>query len=368
MFTTDIALKVDPIYAKISRRFHDHPDQFADAFARAWYKLTHRDMGPRSKCLGMDVPPPQPWQDPVPALDYEPIGEGDADVLKDRILSSGLDPGALIKAAWASASTFRSTDFRGGANGGRIRLSPQKDWAANDPIELAVVLETLEGIRRSYPRKVSIADLIVLGGCAAIEESARLGGTYYLRVPFTSGRTDAAPDQTDVDSFAVLEPKSDGFRNFNSATTQQLIDRARMLDLTAPEMTALVGGLRVLGCNAGGSTAGVWTSRPGTLTRDFFVNLLDMDVEWRKSAAGDGGSAGLYEGVDGQTGKVRWTATEVDLIFGSNPELRAVAETYACDDSDFVGDFVKAWVKVMNLDRFDLRQGGKGAPPPTSRL
>lgn len=370
MYTTDVALKVDPIYAKISRRFHDDPEQFRAAFARAWYKLTHRDMGPRARCLGPEVPPAQIWQDPVPALDYEPIGESDADALKAQILASGLSVGSLVRAAWASASTFRATDFRGGANGARIQLAPQRDWAVNDPVELAEVLDRLEGIQRSHARRVSLADLIVLGGCAAIEEAARLGGAYFVRVPFAPGRTDAAQEQTDVESFAVLEPKADGFRNYRS-TTQQLVDRARMLTLTAPEMAALVGGMRVVGANAGGSAAGVLTSRPGALSNDFFVNLLDMDVEWRKkanaAAAGGASCPGLYEGVDGGTGEVKWTATEADLIFGSNPELRAVAETYACDDADFVGDFVKAWAKVMNLDRFDFPPAG-GELAPSSKL
>eukprot|EP00567_Pseudictyota_dubia_P009561 CAMPEP_0197445906 /NCGR_PEP_ID=MMETSP1175-20131217/11004_1 /TAXON_ID=1003142 /ORGANISM="Triceratium dubium, Strain CCMP147" /LENGTH=724 /DNA_ID=CAMNT_0042976945 /DNA_START=62 /DNA_END=2236 /DNA_ORIENTATION=+ len=357
MFTTDVALKVDPAYAVISRKFRDDPEAFRAAFARAWYKLTHRDMGPVTRCLGSDVPPAQIWQDPIPSLDYEVIGESDADKLKARILvHPGLSVASLVRAAWASASTFRATDFRGGANGGRVRLAPQKDWEANDPAELAATLEALEEIRDSYPRKVSMADMIVLGGCAAIEEGARRAGSYFVSVPFSPGRTDAAADRTDEESFAHLEPKADGFRNFRS-TTQQLVDKARMLTFTAPEMAVLVGGMRVLDANTGRNPAGVLTSRPGTLGNDFFVNLLDMGVEWRK------GGGTLYEAVDPATGAVRWTATEVDLIFASNPELRAIAETYACDDSDFAGDFVKAWAKVMDLDRFERR-----VPVPKSRL
>ncbi len=363
MLTTDLSLKVDPIYEPIARRFHENPDEFADAFARAWYKLTHRDMGPRSRCVGAWVPAePQLWQDPVPDVDHELIDEDDAVALKGRILDSGLSVSQLVSTAWASAATFRGTDKRGGANGARIRLSPQRDWAVNDPAQLDDVLRTLEAIQadfngsQSSGKRVSLADLIVLGGCAAVEEAAKSAGSE-IEVPFSPGRTDAVQEQTDVESFAVLEPTADGFRNYvgnghGRPAEALLVDRAQMLTLTAPEMTVLVGGLRVLGANAGGSGLGVFTERTGTLTNDFFVNLLDMATDWQASAD----SEGVFEGRDRGTGDVKWTGTAVDLVFGSNSQLRAVAEVYACDDSQepFVRDFVAAWNKVMNLDRFDL--------------
>ena len=363
MLTTDLSLKVDPIYEPIARRFHENPDEFADAFARAWYKLTHRDMGPRSRCVGAWVPAePQLWQDPVPDVDHELIDEDDAVALKSRILDSGLSVSQLVSTAWASAVTFRGTDKRGGANGARIRLAPQRDWAVNDPARLGDVLQALEAIQadfnasQSSGKRVSLADLIVLGGCAAIEEAAKSAGSE-IEVPFSPGRTDAVQEQTDVESFAVLEPTADGFRNYlanghHRPAEALLVDRAQMLTLTAPEMTVLVGGLRVLGANAGGSGLGVFTERTGTLTNDFFVNLLDMATDWQASAD----SEGVFEGRDRGTGDVRWTGTAVDLVFGSNSQLRAVAEVYACDDSQepFVRDFVAAWNKVMNLDRFDL--------------
>ena len=363
MLTTDLSLKVDPIYEPIARRFHENPDEFADAFARAWYKLTHRDMGPRSRCVGAWVPAePQLWQDPVPDVDHELIDDDDAVALKSRILDSGLSVSQLVSTAWASAATFRGTDKRGGANGARIRLSPQRDWAVNDPARLDDVLQALEAIQadfngsQSSGKRVSLADLIVLGGCAAVEEAAKSAGSE-IEVPFSPGRTDAVQEQTDVESFAVLEPTADGFRNYlanghHRPAEALLVDRAQMLTLTAPEMTVLVGGLRVLGANAGGSDLGVFTERTGTLTNDFFVNLLDMATDWQASAD----SEGVFEGRDRGTGDVRWTGTAVDLVFGSNSQLRAVAEVYACDDSQepFVRDFVAAWNKVMNLDRFDL--------------
>ena len=363
MLTTDLSLKVDPIYEPIARRFHENPDEFADAFARAWYKLTHRDMGPRSRCVGAWVPAePQLWQDPVPDVDHELIDEDDAVALKSRILGSGLSVSQLVSTAWASAATFRGTDKRGGANGARIRLSPQRDWAVNDPARLGDVLQALEAIQADFNasqsggKRVSLADLIVLGGCAAVEEAAKSAGSE-IAVPFSPGRTDAVQEQTDVESFAVLEPTADGFRNYlanghHRPAEALLVDRAQMLTLTAPEMTVLVGGLRVLGANAGGSDLGVFTERTGTLTNDFFVNLLDMATDWQASAD----SEGVFEGRDRGTGEVRWTGTAVDLVFGSNSQLRAVAEVYACDDSQepFVRDFVAAWNKVMNLDRFDL--------------
>ena len=363
MLTTDLSLKVDPIYEPIARRFHENPDEFADAFARAWYKLTHRDMGPRSRCVGAWVPAePQLWQDPVPEVDHELIDEDDAVALKSRILDSGLSVSQLVSTAWASAATFRGTDKRGGANGARIRLAPQKDWAVNDPKGLAEVLGALERIRADFNgsqsggKQVSLADLIVLGGCAAVEEAAKSAGSEIV-VPFSPGRTDAVQEQTDVESFAVLEPTADGFRNHvanghHRPAEALLVDRAQMLTLTAPEMTVLVGGLRVLGANAGGSDLGVFTERTGTLTNDFFVNLLDMATDWQASAD----SEGVFEGRDRGTGELRWTGTAVDLVFGSNSQLRAIAEVYACDDSQepFVRDFVAAWNKVMNLDRFDL--------------
>jgi len=355
MLTTDLALRMDPIYGPISKRFHENPDQFADAFARAWYKLTHRDMGPRARCLGAEVPDEELlWQDPIPAVDHALIGDKDIADLKAKILASGLSVSQLVSAAWGAAATFRGTDKRGGANGARIRLAPQKNWDVNNPAELASVLQKLEGIQADFNsggEKVSLADLIVLGGCAAIEQAAKSGGQV-IEVPFTPGRMDAAQEQTDVESFAVLEPTADGFRNYlgNGHTRQPeelLVDRAQMLNLTAPEMTVLVGGLRAL--SAGQSEHGVLTDRPGTLSNDFFVNLLDMGTTWQAA------SEGVFEGRD-SGGNVKWTGTAVDLVFGSNSQLRAIAEAYACDDaqSAFVSDFVSAWDKVMNLDRFDL--------------
>ena len=362
MFTTDLALKMDPIYAPISKRFHENPEAFADAFAKAWYKLTHRDMGPVSRCLGALVPEPQLWQDPVPEVDHELIGEQDIADLKGKILASGLSISQRVSTAWASAATFRGTDKRGGANGARIRLAPQKDWEVNNPAELAKVLETLEQIQNNFNsaqsggKQVSLADVIVLGGCAAVEEAAKAAG-HDVQVPFTPGRTDASPEQTDVDSFAVLEPTADGFRNYfrdgHTRTAEELlVDRAQMLTLTAPEMTVLIGGMRVLNANTGQSELGVFTKRPETLTNDFFVNLLAMGTEWQKSSKCEH----FYEGRDSGTGEVKWMGTAVDLVFGSNSQLRAIAEVYACDDSQqaFVQDFVAAWDNVMNLDRFDL--------------
>ena len=362
MFTTDLALKMDPIYAPISKRFHENPEAFADAFAKAWYKLTHRDMGPVSRCLGALVPEPQLWQDPVPEVDHELIGEQDIADLKGKILASGLSISQRVSTAWASAATFRGTDKRGGANGARIRLAPQKDWEVNNPAELAKVLETLEQIQNNFNsaqsggKRVSLADVIVLGGCAAVEEAAKAAG-HDVQVPFTPGRTDASPEQTDVDSFAVLEPTADGFRNYfrdgHTRTAEELlVDRAQMLTLTAPEMTVLIGGMRVLNANTGQSELGVFTKRPETLTNDFFVNLLGMGTEWQKSSKCEH----FYEGRDTGTGEVKWMGTAVDLVFGSNSQLRAIAEVYACDDSQqaFVQDFVAAWDNVMNLDRFDL--------------
>ena len=362
MFTTDLALKMDPIYAPISKRFHENPEAFADAFAKAWYKLTHRDMGPVSRCLGALVPEPQLWQDPVPEVDHELIGEQDIADLKGKILASGLSISQRVSTAWASAATFRGTDKRGGANGARIRLAPQKDWEVNNPAEQAKVLETLEQIQNNFNsaqsggKQVSLADVIVLGGCAAVEEAAKAAG-HDVQVPFTPGRTDASPEQTDVDSFAVLEPTADGFRNYfrdgHTRTAEELlVDRAQMLTLTAPEMTVLIGGMRVLNANTGQSELGVFTKRPETLTNDFFVNLLAMGTEWKKSSKCEH----FYEGRDSGTGEVKWMGTAVDLVFGSNSQLRAIAEVYACDDSQqaFVQDFVAAWDKVMNLDRFDL--------------
>ena len=362
MFTTDLALKMDPIYAPISKRFHENPEALADAFAKAWYKLTHRDMGPVSRCLGALVPEPQLWQDPVPEVDHELIGEQDIADLKGKILASGLSISQRVSTAWASAATFRGTDKRGGANGARIRLAPQKDWEVNNPAELAKVLETLEQIQNNFNsaqsggKRVSLADVIVLGGCAAVEEAAKAAG-HDVQVPFTPGRTDASPEQTDVDSFAVLEPTADGFRNYfrdgHTRTAEELlVDRAQMLTLTAPEMTVLIGGIRVLNANTGQSELGVFTKRPETLTNDFFVNLLGMGTEWQKSSKCEH----FYEGRNSGTGEVKWMGTAVDLVFGSNSQLRAIAEVYACDDSQqaFVQDFVAAWDKVMNLDRFDL--------------
>jgi catalase-peroxidase len=364
MLTTDLALRVDPAYEKISRRFLEHPQEFADAFARAWFKLTHRDMGPITRYLGKEVPAePQLWQDPVPPVTHELVGAADIAALKARILASGLPISQLVTTAWASASSFRGTDKRGGANGARIRLAPQKDWAVNSPAELALVLRTLEGIQHAFNaeqagggKQVSLADVIVLGGCAAVELAARNGG-FDLQVPFAPGRTDATEEQTDVESFAVLEPVADGFRNYVAQghpvpAEVLLVERALMLTLTAPELTVLVGGLRVLGANAGQSSLGVFTERPGALTNDFFVNLLDMGTEWKPTSE----AAETFEGRARRTGEVRWTASRVDLVFGSNSELRALAEVYACADAKekFVRDFVAAWNKVMNLDRFDL--------------
>jgi catalase-peroxidase len=358
MLTTDLSLRFDPAYEKISRRFYEHPEQFADAFARAWFKLTHRDMGPIARYLGPLVPKETLiWQDPIPALDHELIGEQDIAALKAKILSSGLSVSQLVSTAWASASTFRGSDKRGGANGARIRLSPQKDWEVNQPAELKTVLSKLEAIQKESGKKVSLADLIVLGGCAAVEKAAKDAGVD-VTVPFTPGRADASQDQTDVESFAPLEPRADGFRNYINSNKHQfmkpeeaLVDRAQLLRLTGPEMTVLVGGLRVLGANAGNFKHGVFTNRPETLTNDFFVNLLDMSTQWQPA-----GSDGTYEGRDRKTNAVKWTATRVDLIFGSHSQLRAFAEVYACTDSKekFVKDFVAAWTKVMNLDRFDI--------------
>ena len=363
MLTTDLALRLDPAYEKISRRFYEHPDQLADAFARAWFKLTHRDMGPISRYLGPLVPKePQLWQDPVPAVDHELIGEQDIAALKAKILASGLSISQLVTTAWASAASFRGSDKRGGANGARIRLAPQKDWEVNQPAELAKVLQTLEAIQKEFNssqsggKKVSLADLIVLGGCAAVEEAAKKAG-HDVKVPFSPGRTDASQEQTDVHSFAVMEPKADGFRNYlrtqnGTSPEELLVDRAQLLKLTAPEMTVLIGGMRVLNANVGQAKHGVFTKRPETLTNDFFVNLLDMNTEWRPSST----SEGVYEGRDRATGGIKWTGTRVDLLFGSHSQLRALAEVYACDDSKeaFVKDFVAAWNKVMNLDRYDL--------------
>src|SRR6201987_5810288 len=370
MLVTDLALRYDPAYEKISRRFYENPDQFADAFARAWFKLTHRDMGPIVRYLGPLVPKQTlPWQDPIPAVDHRLVGEQDIAALKAKILGSGLSVSQLVSTAWASASTFRGSDKRGGANGARIRLAPQKDWAVNQPAQLAKVLQTLEGIQKEFNsaqtngskgKKVSLADLIVLGGCAAVEKAAKAAG-HDVKVPFMPGRMDASQEQTDVDSFEPLEPTADGFRNYLNgkqrlSAEEQLVDRAQLLKLTAPEMTVLVGGLRVLGANAGKSTHGVFTKRPETLTNDFFVNLLDMHTQWQPSTTVEGVSEGLYEGRDRKTKEVKWTATRVDLIFGSNSQLRALAEVYACADSKekFVKDFVNAWAKVMELDRYDL--------------
>jgi catalase-peroxidase len=362
MLTTDLSLKMDPIYEPIARRFRDNPQEFAEAFAKAWFKLTHRDMGPISRYLGPLVPKePQLWQDPVPKVDHELIGERDIAALKAKILGSGLSISQLVKTAWRSAASFRGSDKRGGANGGRIRLAPQKDWEVNQPAALAKVLQTLEGIQKDFNssqsgrKRVSLADLIVLGGCAAVEQAAKKAG-YDVKVPFSPGRADASQELTDVESFAVLEPIGDGFINYlrnghRIPAEDLLVDRAQLLKLTAPEMTVLVGGMRALNANFGQSKHGVFTNRPETLTNDFFANLIDMNTEWQPS-----GSDGGYEGRDRSTGKSKWTATRVDLVFGSNSELRAIAEVYACDDAKekFVKDFVAAWGKVMNLDRFDL--------------
>jgi catalase-peroxidase len=363
MSTADMAMRMDPIYAPISRRFHENPDEFADAFARAWFKLTHRDMGPRSRYLGPEVPAEELiWQDPVPAVDHELIDAQDIADLKGEILASGLSISELVSTAWASASTFRGSDKRGGANGARIRLAPQKDWAVNQPAQLKAVLQTIEGIQKEFNsaqsdgKMVSLADLIVLGGCAGVEQAAKNAG-HDVTVPFTPGRTDASPEQTEVESFAVLEPAADGFRNYLKtkyavSAEELLVDRAQLLTLTAPEMTVLVGGMRVLNANFGQSQHGVFTKRPGTLTNDFFVNLLDMNTTWKATSE----DKDVFEGRDRATGELEWTGTRVDLIFGSNSQLRALAEVYGCENSQikFVHDFVAAWNKVMNLDRFDL--------------
>src|SRR5437870_8893030 len=362
MLTTDLALRLDPIYGPIANRFHENPDQLAEAFAKAWYKLLHRDMGPVSRYLGPWVPEPQLWQDPVPAVDHELVGEADIAALKGKILASGLSTSQLVSTAWAAAASFRGTDKRGGANGARIRLAPQRDWEINDPTELAKVLQTLEEVQQDFNssqsggKRVSFADLIVLGGCAAVERAARKAG-FDVTVPFAPGRTDASQEQTEVESFAVLEPTFDGFRNYVQAGEELspetlLVERAFMLNLTAPEMTVLVGGMRALNANSGQSRHGVFTKRPGTLTNDFFANLLDMSTEWKAS----GSDKNVYEGRDRKTGQVKWTGTAVDLVFGSNSQLRALAEVYAQEDSKekFVRDFVAAWDKVMNNDRFDL--------------
>ena len=376
MFTSDIALKTDPAYEKIARRFHEHPDEFKLAFAKAWYKLTHRDMGPVSRCLGPEVAEPQIWQDPVPAADYDLIDDSDVATLKARILGSGLSTADLVFTAWASASTFRNTDKRGGANGGRIRLAPQKDWAANDPSRLSRVLKAYEQLREEFNgqqqggKQVSMADLIVLGGTAAVEKAARDAG-HDVSVPFAAGRTDATAEMTDVKSFQPLEPVSDGFRNhfaeeMDRPAAELLVDRAQKLTLTAPEMTVLIGGLRVLEANSGGSEQGVLTDTPGQLTNDFFVNLLDMGTKWK--ATDD--CAYRFVGSDVGSGDEKWTATSVDLVFGSNSQLRAICEVYAGDDAEekFVRDFVAAWTKVMNLDRFDLSEEQRAGLTPDARI
>ena len=363
MLTTDLSLRFDPDYEKISRRYYENPDEFADAFARAWFKLTHRDMGPKARYLGSEVPKEDLiWQDPIPAVTQKLIGKKDIEELKDKILDSGLSVSQLVSTAWASASTFRGSDKRGGANGARIQLAPQKDWEVNNPVQLAKVLKKLKSIQKEFnsdqsgKKKVSLSDLIVLGGCAAIEKAAEKAG-YDIKVPFTPGRGDALQEQTDVESFAVLEPKADGFRNYLKikymrSTEEMLIDRAQLLTLTPPEMTVLIGGMRVLNTNFDGSKHGVFTRKPGVLTNDFFVNLLDLDTTW-KAASED---KEVFEGIDRSTGKIKWTGTRVDLIFGSNSELRALAEVYASSDAQkkFVKDFAAAWNKVMNLDRFDI--------------
>jgi catalase-peroxidase len=365
MLTTDLSLKVDPVYAPISKRFHEHPEELAQAFAKAWFKLTHRDMGPITRYLGPLVPKEAfIWQDPVPPLDHALIGAQEQLELKAKLLASGLTPAQLITTAWSSAATFRGTDKRGGANGARLRLAPQLDWEVNEPLELARILRRLEALLLEFNgaqaggKKVSLADLIVLGGCAAVEEAARRAG-HEVQVPFSPGRMDATQEQTDVHSFAVLEPKADGFRNYlkqgedEGAAAQRLIERATLLQLTAPEMTVLVGGMRVLGANVGGSRHGVFTERPGALTNDFFVNLLDMKTQWQLQA----GARAAYEGRDRASGLLRWTGTTVDLVFGSSSQLRALSEVYASSDAQpaFVRAFAAAWGKVMNLDRFDLR-------------
>jgi catalase-peroxidase len=364
MLTTDLSLRFDPIYEKISRRFLEHPEELADAFARAWFKLTHRDMGPKARYLGPEVPAEDLiWQDPIPAVDHKLVDEKDVAALKSKVLASGLTVSQLVSTAWASASTFRGSDKRGGANGARIRLAPQKDWEVNQPEQLAKVLKTLEGIQSEFNakkaggKKISLADLIVLGGCAGVEQAAKNAGVA-VAVPFTPGRTDASAEQTDAESFEVLEPIADGFRNYlrrrySVSAESLLVDKAQLLTLTAPEMTVLVGGLRVLGANVGGAKHGVFTARPETLTNDFFVNLLDMGTEWTAPSNGHD----VFEGRDRKTGKAKWTATRVDLVFGSNAQLRAISEVYGSADAKekFVHDFVAAWDKVMNLDRYDLR-------------
>jgi catalase-peroxidase len=362
MLTTDIALRMDPAYEKISRKFYENPDQFADAFARAWFKLTHRDMGPRSRYLGPEVPAEEMiWQDPVPAANYKMIDDQDITSLKKKILDTGLTVSQLVSTAWASASTFRGSDKRGGANGARIRLAPQKFWEANNPAQLSKVLDSLGAIQTAFnqssgDKKVSLADLIVLSGCAAIEKAAKDAGVD-VKVPFRAGRTDASQDQTDVESFGVLEPAADGFRNYikkkhTAHCEEMLIDKAQLLTLSAPEMTALIGGLRVLDTNYDNSKHGVFTQQPGVLSNDFFMHLLDLQTKWEPNADG------CYEGKDRSTGKSKWTATRADLIFGSNSELRAIAEVYACADGKekFIHDFAAAWNKVMELDRFDLHK------------
>ena len=363
MFTTDLALRMDPIYEPISRKYHESPDAFAEAFAKAWFKLTHRDMGPVTRYLGSLVPAePQLWQDPLPCVDHKLIDKADIATLKEKLLASGLTSAQLVTTAWASAASFRGTDMRGGANGARLRLAPQKDWAANNPAELSKAIKALETVQNDFNatlsggKKVSLADVIVLGGCAAVEQAAKNAGNA-VEVPFTPGRTDATPDQTDVESFAFLEPTADGFRNYlatgqTRSPEELLVDRAHMLTLTAPEMTVLVGGMRALNANYDGSELGVLTKQPGALTNDFFVNLLHINTKWNVSSR----CQHFFEGNDRKTGELKWTATHVDLVFGSNSQLRAIAEVYACDDAKekFVGDFVAAWNKVMNLDRFDL--------------
>jgi catalase-peroxidase len=362
MLTTDLSLRFDPAYEKISRRFLENPGEFALAFAKAWYKLLHRDMGPASRYLGPWVPEPQLWQDPVPAVDHPLVDGADITSIKEKLLGSGLTVRQLVLTAWASASSFRGTDMRGGANGARLRLAPQRDWAANEPAELAAVLDTLERVRQevngslSGGKKISLADLIVLGGCAGVEKAAQDAG-HAVTVPFTPGRTDASQEQTDVESFAVLEPRADGFRNYLRPgqplpPETLLLDRANMLTLSAPEMTVLVGGMRALDANHGRTRHGIFTDRPGVLTNDFFVKLLEPGIEWKETA-----EKHVYQGQDAATGDVKWTATAVDLVFGTNSQLRALAEVYASDDAKrkFVDDFVAAWVKVMDLDRFDVR-------------
>jgi catalase-peroxidase len=363
MLTTDLSLRFDPAYEKISRRFLEHPEQFADAFARAWFKLTHRDMGPRPRYLGPEVPAEElVWQDPVPPVEHPLVDESDVAALKDKILASGLSVSELVTTAWAAASSFRGSDRRGGANGARLRLEPQKNWEVNQPAQLSKVLETLEGVKQAFDagaaggKKVSLADLIVLAGCAGVERAAKDAGQS-VTVPFTPGRTDASQQQTDAASFAAMEPMADGFRNYvrgryGVPTEAMLVDKAQLLTLTAPEMTVLVGGMRVLGANFGGAKHGVFTERPGALTNDFFVNLLDMRTAWKPASE----NAEVFEGRDRKTGQVKWTGTRADLVFGSNSELRALAEVYASSDAQqkFVHDFVAAWTKVMNLDRFDL--------------